>query len=179
MFEMDARLRKSKIPCCPSFRVNPVSINLKLRNESKTNYFTSCFDTFSSRVLNRPGGTCQITLGGYTPAELERMKKNREAKNDTAALNASMGTEKQQKVNTDEKIPSEPTKEKQDSSITKKTLSDNPVASTAIHSGRRNARVSSNAFASSSTTNSYNVLTDRPTSRVSNPPGGKTSFTLG
>jgi hypothetical protein len=33
--------------------------------------------------------------------------------------------------------------------------------------------VSSNAFASSSTTNSFNVLTDRPTSRVTNPPGGK------
>jgi hypothetical protein len=41
-----------------------------------------------------------------------------------------------------------------------------------------NNRVSSNAFASSSTTNSYNVLTDRPTSRVSNPPGGRSNFKL-
>mmetsp|Transcript_28750 Transcript_28750/g.54355 ORF Transcript_28750/g.54355 Transcript_28750/m.54355 type:complete len:191 (+) Transcript_28750:144-716(+) len=38
---------------------------------------------------------------------------------------------------------------------------------------------SSNAFASASTTNSYNVITDRPTSRVIQPPGGKTSIILG
>jgi len=38
---------------------------------------------------------------------------------------------------------------------------------------------SSNAFASSATTNSYNVLTDRPTSRVLRPPGGQSSIKLG
>mmetsp|Transcript_2457 Transcript_2457/g.3755 ORF Transcript_2457/g.3755 Transcript_2457/m.3755 type:complete len:150 (-) Transcript_2457:242-691(-) len=38
---------------------------------------------------------------------------------------------------------------------------------------------SSNAFASASTTNSYNVLTDRPTSRVLRPPGGQSSIRLG
>ena len=38
--------------------------------------------------------------------------------------------------------------------------------------------LSSNAYASSASTNSFNVLTDRPTSRVSNPPGGKTSIKL-
>lgn len=40
-------------------------------------------------------------------------------------------------------------------------------------------KVSSNAFASASTTNSYNVLTDKPTSRVSRPPGGQSSIKLG
>jgi len=35
---------------------------------------------------------------------------------------------------------------------------------------------SSNAFASSSSTNSYNVLTDRSTSRVLRPPGGHSSI---
>ena len=38
---------------------------------------------------------------------------------------------------------------------------------------------SSNAFASSATTNSYNVLTDRPSSRVLRPPGGHSSIKLG
>lgn len=42
-----------------------------------------------------------------------------------------------------------------------------------------NERVSSNSFASGSNMNSGNVITDRPTSRVLNPPGGKSSFTLG
>ena len=38
---------------------------------------------------------------------------------------------------------------------------------------------SSNAFASAATTNSYNVLTGRPTSRVLMPPGGHSSIKLG
>ncbi|KAL9178365.1 hypothetical protein ACHAXT_000012 [Thalassiosira profunda] len=38
---------------------------------------------------------------------------------------------------------------------------------------------SSNAYASSATTNSYNVLTDRSTSRVLRPPGGHSSIKLG
>lgn len=38
--------------------------------------------------------------------------------------------------------------------------------------------VSSNAFASGANMNSANVLTDRPTSRVSRPPGGHTSIRL-
>mmetsp|Transcript_20058 Transcript_20058/g.34518 ORF Transcript_20058/g.34518 Transcript_20058/m.34518 type:complete len:155 (+) Transcript_20058:152-616(+) len=37
---------------------------------------------------------------------------------------------------------------------------------------------SSNAFASAATTNSYNVLTDRSTSRVLRPPGGHSSIKL-
>lgn len=40
-------------------------------------------------------------------------------------------------------------------------------------------KVSSNAFASAATTNSHNVLTDRPTSRVLRPPGGHSSIKLG
>ncbi|EED88105.1 predicted protein [Thalassiosira pseudonana CCMP1335] len=39
--------------------------------------------------------------------------------------------------------------------------------------------ISSNQFASSSSTNSYNVITDRPTSRVLQPPGGKCSNIFG
>jgi hypothetical protein len=40
-------------------------------------------------------------------------------------------------------------------------------------------QVSSNAFASGSSTNSFNVITDRPTSRVLAPPGGHCSIRLG
>ncbi|EJK48763.1 hypothetical protein THAOC_32411 [Thalassiosira oceanica] len=39
--------------------------------------------------------------------------------------------------------------------------------------------VSSNAFASAATTNSYNVMTGRPSSRVLAPPGGKSQIRLG
>jgi hypothetical protein len=42
-------------------------------------------------------------------------------------------------------------------------------------SSAKTTRVSSNQFASASATNSYNVITDRPTSRVLQPPGGKSS----
>ncbi len=42
-----------------------------------------------------------------------------------------------------------------------------------------NPNVSSNVYASGSNMNSGNVITDRPTSRVLNPPGGKSSFSLG
>lgn len=38
---------------------------------------------------------------------------------------------------------------------------------------------SSNAFSNGSSQNTGNVLTDRPTTRVHAPPGGKSSFTLG
>ena len=38
---------------------------------------------------------------------------------------------------------------------------------------------SSNSFASGSNMNCGNVITDRPSSRVLNPPGGKSSITLG
>ena len=106
------------------------------------------------------------------------MRKRREAKNNPAAVNASIGTENEKKASTNEKAPTEPTKEKETVAVTKETVANKPVVASAVSLGRRPG-VSSNAFASSSTTNSFNVLTDRPTSKVSNPPGGKCSFTLG
>ncbi len=134
--------------------------------------------TLKSRVLGPPGGKQSFTLGGYTDEELEGMRLKREAKTNAATVNAKMGTENQKKVTTNEKLPSEPTKQKEAPSITKATIPQKPVASTTLP-GRMNGRISSNAFASSSTTNSFNVVTDRPTSRVSEPPGGKSSFRLG
>mmetsp|Transcript_3159 Transcript_3159/g.3520 ORF Transcript_3159/g.3520 Transcript_3159/m.3520 type:complete len:94 (+) Transcript_3159:84-365(+) len=40
-------------------------------------------------------------------------------------------------------------------------------------------QVSNNAFANGTNMNCGNVLTDRPSSRVLNPPGGKSSISLG
>jgi hypothetical protein len=40
-------------------------------------------------------------------------------------------------------------------------------------------RVSSNAYASGANQNAGNVLTDRPTSKVLAPPGGRSSITFG
>ena len=42
-----------------------------------------------------------------------------------------------------------------------------------------NKKVSNNAFANGNDMNCGNVLTDRPSSRVLNPPGGKSSVTFG
>lgn len=134
----------------------------------------------TSRVLNRPGGTCQITLGGYTKEELERMRKKREAKKSAAAAaNSNSGAENEKKIVINQKVAPESLKEKEASPVVEKIIAKQSIASNTLPSARRNTRVSSNAFASSSSTNSYNVLTDRPTSRVSNPPGGRTNFTLG
>ena len=42
-----------------------------------------------------------------------------------------------------------------------------------------NRAVSSNVYANGSSQNTGNVITDRPTSRVTQPPGGKSSVCLG
>lgn len=170
---MDARLRKSKI----SHFLGPVGWIL-LQSDRKLIIPRCISGTLKSRVLGPPGGKQSFTLGGYTDEELERMRMKREAKTNPATVNANMGTENQKKVTTNEKLPSEPTKQKAAPSITKATIPQKAVAYSTLP-GRRNGRTSSNAFASSSTTNSFNVVTDRPTSRVSEPPGGKSSFRLG
>lgn len=121
--------------------------------------------------MNRPGGTCQISLGGYTEAELERMRELREAR-EAAKKATHTGAENEKKVATNASpIVGKITEQK---SVVASTSDTVPPLSAPKH-----PRISSNAFASSSTTNSFNVLTDRPTSKVSNPPGGRTNFTLG
>jgi hypothetical protein len=181
--EKDARLRKSTnrilFVLSGDFCCNLLSL---ASNKKLIVLHCVCFRYFQSRVLNRPGGTCQISLGGYTEAELERMRKNREAKINSsaaAAANANTGTENEKKATTNEKPSPEPSKKKEASPVVEKVIAEQPVTSNTLPSVRRNAHVSSNAFASSSTTNSFNVLTSRPTSRVSNQPGGRSNFTLG
>jgi hypothetical protein len=157
------------------------------------NFFVQSGRT-TSRVLHTPGGECSISLGGYTPAELERMRQMREKSNNAAKSeeinstvvakeNSSNTKVKESKEDAkrlesiaeqahrsegDDQPKEEDTKEEAvtSRSMTKSTTQSQPVAS--VKKG-----VSSNAFASASTTNSFNVLTDRPTSRITNPPGGK------
>jgi hypothetical protein len=118
-------------------------------------------------------------LGGYTPAELERMRQLREGETSTIAeeKNSLVVPAKENNTSMKAEEASQDTKETvvESATVAEEASADEtnePVSThepvTAIKKG-----VSSNAFASSSTTNSFNVLTDRPTSRVTNPPGGK------
>mmetsp|Transcript_28960 Transcript_28960/g.78427 ORF Transcript_28960/g.78427 Transcript_28960/m.78427 type:complete len:150 (+) Transcript_28960:149-598(+) len=135
----------------------------------------------TSRVLSDPGGTSHICIGGYTEADMERMRKLREereaAKKNAAGVN--MDIENKVKAATNERPRTESETVKDSASFVEKTT-EKPVPTTsAALPMQRKTHISSNVFASSSTTNSFNVLTDRPTSRVSNPPGGRSNFTLG
>uniref|UniRef100_A0A7S4HQG7 Microtubule-associated protein Jupiter n=1 Tax=Odontella aurita TaxID=265563 RepID=A0A7S4HQG7_9STRA len=121
------------------------------------NYFVGDGRT-TSRVLQAPGGVTSICLGGYKKAKKTET-------NTAAAVTATADSEAVDKAKDEE----EETKENQ--------LSEEVTPDPLIVKGKET--VSSNAFASSATTNSYNVLTDRPTSRVLAPPGGKTSISLG
>jgi hypothetical protein len=148
------------------------------------NYFVQSGRT-TSRVLHTPGGECSISLGGYTPAELERMRQLREQANGkTDACDAASSVIKENSTKSevednvednkatdsvDEDTASEDVKKtREDSVSTTEVITTPQPQSLVVKKG-----VSSNAFASASTTNSFNVLTDRPTSRVTNPPGGK------
>ena len=54
-----------------------------------------------------------------------------------------------------------------------------PAVAAAVPAGSGPVSTSSNVYASGSNQNSGNVLTDRPSTRVRRPPGGKSSFTIG
>ncbi|KAG7369841.1 hypothetical protein IV203_027587 [Nitzschia inconspicua] len=148
------------------------------------NFFVQSGRT-TSRVLHTPGGECSISLGGYTPAELERMRQLREKRNGIKKVEdtgSSMVTVKENSTNAKIDVvskeetkpsdvdgnPSQKEQKKDEEAVVTTEATTTQPQPTASKKG-----VSSNAFASSSTTNSFNVLTDRPTSRVTNPPGGK------
>jgi len=120
------------------------------------NYFVQEGRT-TSRVIQAPGGTTSICLGSDDTAERKAEKTSGTNESFDEIATAGKNVQKAKEEETEEKLSHD--------------LS--PAACTAEE------RVSSNAFASSATTNSYNVLTDRPSSRVLAPPGGKTSISLG
>lgn len=163
------------------------------------NYFVQQGRT-TSRVLNRPGGSCSLSLGGWTEEELERQRQLRQG-GSAAAPPEATGTDtsnqdkaKAQATTTASKAKENITNSVQDVVAVDESFKPNETSDAgcvAAPAAAQNAvappgtlpparpTVSSNAFASSSTTNSFNVLTDRPTSRVSRPPGGHSSIRLG
>lgn len=139
----------------------------------------------TSRVLAQPGGQCSISIGGWTPEELGRQRQLKEQRAAAATLQASAATvkveESPKKQSAAADVVVAPTgKEnpvdaniKEEEPEAKSAVAKPPTAASAAPTG-----VSSNAFASASSTNSFNVITDRPTSRVTMPPGGHTSIRL-
>jgi hypothetical protein len=160
------------------------------------NYFVKAGRT-TSRVLAQPGGRCSISIGGWTQEELSRNKKVIEGKwmNRTCAFRAasvSLTCRPTSRLITAAVIQekSEPEKqEEEESPVEKENVvetkkMDEPKAPAAASvkpsdpAPQPKKTVSSNAFASSSTSNSFNVVTDRTTSRVKMPPGGHSSIRL-
>jgi len=146
------------------------------------NYFVGSGRT-TSRVIAQPGGQCSISIGGWTPEELERQRILREQQREAEA---------QPKPTENEGGNAEPTEETttavlavKEAVIESKSTEEPAVAPRVQTSAKTPAitakptGISSNAFASSASTNSFNVITDRPTSRVSRPPGGHCSIVLG
>lgn len=114
-----------------------------------------------------------ISIGGYTEEELERQRQMREARANGGVHNAtSNNVSKNQNIENAKKNVSNDKISEQEVEKTVSTTVDTILP-------KKSTSISSNAFASSSTTNSYNVLTDRPTSKVTRPPGGQTNWSLG
>jgi hypothetical protein len=144
----------------------------------------------TSRVLNRPGGNCSISLGGWTEEELEQQRLKREqamaAATTTTTPQESGTTVPSAKENVTNKtddgtavVPSTKVVDEEAGQASPAAPAADDDVQITMTTTKPSQGVSSNAFASSSTTNSFNVLTDRPTSRVLRPPGGHTSIRLG
>eukprot|EP00429_Kryptoperidinium_foliaceum_P058088 CAMPEP_0176085398 /NCGR_PEP_ID=MMETSP0120_2-20121206/42740_1 /TAXON_ID=160619 /ORGANISM="Kryptoperidinium foliaceum, Strain CCMP 1326" /LENGTH=143 /DNA_ID=CAMNT_0017419213 /DNA_START=40 /DNA_END=471 /DNA_ORIENTATION=+ len=134
------------------------------------NYFVTSGRT-TSRVVAQPGGQCSISLGGWTPEELERQRLLREQREKGVTEEETPAPEEKVEKPTIATVGKENNDVKNEPEETVNKPSAPPVVMP--------AGVSSNAFASSASTNSFNVITDRPTSRVSRPPGGHCSIVLG
>lgn len=102
----------------------------------------------TSRVLQQPGGKSSVQLGW------EDLPKKTDKPKEVVDLTAAKG-------NGDASASDNKKDVKVDANV-----KDSKSA------------VSSNAFASGSAQNVGNFLTDRPTSKVTQPPGGKSSFSL-
>lgn len=142
----------------------------------------------TSRVLSVPGGKSSVGFlfgGGTTakapaPAAAEKTEKEvlatevavEEEKGGTTDLKATTDT-----TNNDVAPVNDAMSEA--ARIKKKNESQHFSIFGTVKNDTQAPKESSNAFASAATTNSYNVLTDRPTSRVLRPPGGQSSIKLG
>jgi hypothetical protein len=179
-----------KNPFCQSRTI----INIITIMNDNQNYFVQAGRT-TSRVRAQPGGSCSISIGGWTQEELSRNKKVIESKwmnrtCDFKAASVSLTYRPASRLITAViQEESEPEKQEEESQVEK----ENVVETKNMGESKAPAEVSvkpsdpapqpkkivsSNAFASASTSNSFNVVTDRTTSRVKMPPGGHSSIRL-
>ncbi|KAL7431958.1 hypothetical protein ACHAXH_003351 [Discostella pseudostelligera] len=133
------------------------------------NYFTDGKRT-TSRVTSEPGGKSTVKLGWDSPKAKEPKPSNE-------------GTAGKKETHVKVEGASATTTTASASSATKRKMSDRSTgsgmstdsSSSHSHSGRG---ISSNAYANGASQNTGNVITDRPTSRVTQPPGGVSSISF-
>jgi hypothetical protein len=135
----------------------------------------------TSRVLAQPGGQCSISIGGWTAEELEHQRQLKEQRKAASQQAKTVTIEEPKSTTTEEPAVVAVTGKENPVEVNKKEEEKVPEAATKCEKQEpvaKPAGVSSNSFASASSTNSFNVVTDRPTSRVTMPPGGHTSIRL-
>mmetsp|Transcript_27762 Transcript_27762/g.33770 ORF Transcript_27762/g.33770 Transcript_27762/m.33770 type:complete len:140 (+) Transcript_27762:134-553(+) len=126
------------------------------------NYFVESGRT-TSRVRHAPGGKTSINLGWDSDEENIDNGSRRRQRGSKAEVTGKIG-----QVNSKE------------STMPPAAVAESHTTSTVNNSsGASDRNVSGNAFANGNNQNCGNVITDRPSSRVLNPPGGKTSIQLG
>lgn len=160
------------------------------------NYFVT---RSTSRVLSEPGGKSSVGFlfgGGSTATKVEKVQKAtpaEEPKKEVVAAEEVAAVAKKEEEPTKTNGGEDALKSNNDTGDTAAAVNDamadaqkikkkNESQSFSIFGGGTAGspnKESSNAYASAATTNSYNVLTDRPTSRVLRPPGGHSSIKLG
>lgn len=107
----------------------------------------------TSRVTNEPGGKSSVQLGWDSPKTNGRADNRKEKENPMQVVGSATAKPNAAKI-----------EEKGEGGVPTPT------------SGGKG--VSSNVFASGSSQNSGNVITDRPSSRITQPPGGKSSISF-
>ena len=146
----------------------------------------------TSRVLSVPGGKSSVgfLFGGGTTSKApapSAAEKTAETEKEVLAEEVAV-VEEEKGGSSDVKATTDTTDDdvapvndamSEAARIKKKNESQHFSIFGTVKNDTQAPKESSNAFASAATTNSYNVLTDRPTSRVLRPPGGQSSIKLG
>eukprot|EP01082_Thalassiosira_pseudonana_P014587 g12769.t1 g12769 contig7:78313-78820(+) len=109
----------------------------------------------SSRVTTVPGGKSTVNLSWESPKTTKATDDETEKENLMKVIRLSAPTQ----------------------TLKMNTVADAKTATVAVPSVSGKG-TSSNAYAQGSRMNSGNVITDRPTSRVTQPPGGKSSISF-
>ncbi|KAL3759717.1 hypothetical protein ACHAWU_008211 [Discostella pseudostelligera] len=143
------------------------------------NYFTDGKRT-TSRVTNEPGGKSTVKLGWDSPKAKEPKPSNEGKMEKKETLMKVDGTSATTTTTTT--ASSSATKRKMSDRSTGSGISTDSSSSHS-HSGSSSSSsssrgISSNAYANGASQNTGNVITDRPTSRVTQPPGGVSSISF-